>query len=408
MEGSRPATAEDLSRIAEAGRARAPGARAHEGRRVVVGARPIAEPFEDAYGALIDRDDGRWSSGRWRRPSWASVWSPRAAPGRDARRHQRPLRRARRSRGRRGQAMADDLVAFCEERGCTGIDALALPGPPDDEELLRGVRVHSTGARDAPESSTGTSETWDLPPALRPVRDPTALVDLAVAAEGEDGTGFFLGTTSSPRRRPLRRRLDRPGRHRGPHRPPPHRPAHHAAPRRRPWKLAGRQSPSTLSHGRLVLGAGIGIDRSHEFSAFAEPSDDRSARRAPRRGTGHRHAALDRGAGPPFRAAIFTSTACAASPAIPTTPHPHLVRRPLRPHPAPLRRAARYDGVVPIGDLPPEAVPQLLTRCPAPHQPITPSTLPSPPHGRPARAPADNTSLQAPPGGWRPSSLTHL
>src|SRR5207344_2530873 len=31
------------------------------------------------------------------------------------------------------------------------------------------------------------------------------------------------------------------------------------------------------------------------------------------------------------------------------------------PHRRPLRRAARYDGVVPIGDLPPEAVTELLS-----------------------------------------------
>jgi alkanesulfonate monooxygenase SsuD/methylene tetrahydromethanopterin reductase-like flavin-dependent oxidoreductase (luciferase family) len=48
-------------------------------------------------------------------------------------------------------------------------------------------------------------------------------------------------------------------------------------PRRRPWKLA-REAVSLdhLSHGRVVLGVGIGTDHSREFSAFGEPSDVRT------------------------------------------------------------------------------------------------------------------------------------
>jgi hypothetical protein len=34
--------------------------------------------------------------------------------------------------------MADDLVAFCATRGCTGIDALALPGHRTTKNFFEG------------------------------------------------------------------------------------------------------------------------------------------------------------------------------------------------------------------------------------------------------------------------------
>jgi GNAT superfamily N-acetyltransferase len=37
-----------------------------------------------------------------------------------------------------GEAMADDLVAFCATRGCTGIDALALPGHRTTKNFFEG------------------------------------------------------------------------------------------------------------------------------------------------------------------------------------------------------------------------------------------------------------------------------
>ncbi|GCE14816.1 LLM class flavin-dependent oxidoreductase [Tengunoibacter tsumagoiensis] len=47
-------------------------------------------------------------------------------------------------------------------------------------------------------------------------------------------------------------------------------------PRRRPWKVA-REAVTLdhLSHGRLVLGVGIGSDQGREFSCFGEEADDR-------------------------------------------------------------------------------------------------------------------------------------
>jgi alkanesulfonate monooxygenase SsuD/methylene tetrahydromethanopterin reductase-like flavin-dependent oxidoreductase (luciferase family) len=46
-------------------------------------------------------------------------------------------------------------------------------------------------------------------------------------------------------------------------------------PRRRPWKVA-REAVTVdhLSHGRLVLGVGLGIDFWHEFGGFGEPATD--------------------------------------------------------------------------------------------------------------------------------------
>src|SRR4051794_688491 len=51
--------------------------------------------------------------------------------------------------------------------------------------------------------------------------------------------------------------------------------------RRRPWKVA-REAVTLdhLSHGRLVLGVGLGIDFWREFSAFGEPAEDDVARAA--------------------------------------------------------------------------------------------------------------------------------
>ncbi len=47
-------------------------------------------------------------------------------------------------------------------------------------------------------------------------------------------------------------------------------------PRRRPWKLARETfTLDHLSHGRLVLGVGIGSDSEREYSCFGEPGDDR-------------------------------------------------------------------------------------------------------------------------------------
>ena len=130
MEGSRPAAAEDLPRIAELAALARDELVPMKGGALWSAREAVAEPFEDAYGALIDRDDALVVVGtvdeavigfgvvtleRLRTGEMLGVISDLfVEPG-------------ARAIGV-GEAMADDLVAFCETRGCTGIDALALPG----------------------------------------------------------------------------------------------------------------------------------------------------------------------------------------------------------------------------------------------------------------------------------------
>jgi GNAT superfamily N-acetyltransferase len=130
MEGSRPATTEDLPRIAELAELARDELVPMKGGALWSAREAVAEPFEDAYGALIDRDDafvvvgtvdetvvgfGVVTLERLRTGETLGIISDLfVEPG-------------ARAIGV-GEAMADDLVAFCETRGCTGIDALALPG----------------------------------------------------------------------------------------------------------------------------------------------------------------------------------------------------------------------------------------------------------------------------------------
>jgi alkanesulfonate monooxygenase SsuD/methylene tetrahydromethanopterin reductase-like flavin-dependent oxidoreductase (luciferase family) len=192
--------------------------------------------------------------------------------------------------------------------------------------------------------------------------EPEALVDLAIAAEQAGWDGFFLWdhvvhrvdgpyidawiALAAIAARTERLRL-------GPLVTP--------VPRRRPWKLA-REAVSLdhLSRGRLVLGVGIGTDHSREFSAFGEPSDDRT--RAER---------LDEGleiitklwAGEPsrFSGAHFHVDGVRFLPRPLQQPRIPIWCAAHWPHRTPLRRAARYDGVAPVGDLPPDALPALLS-----------------------------------------------
>jgi alkanesulfonate monooxygenase SsuD/methylene tetrahydromethanopterin reductase-like flavin-dependent oxidoreductase (luciferase family) len=117
-------------------------------------------------------------------------------------------------------------------------------------------------------------------------------------------------------------------------------------PRRRPWNLA-RQAATLdqLSRGRAVLGVGAGTERTAEFGGFGEETD-----------LAERAAMLDEGL-------ELISAAWSGAPVQHAGKHyrvdgfafePVPVQRPLPvwvgatwPHPRPLRRAARWQGVFP-------------------------------------------------------------
>ncbi|MCW2616006.1 MAG: luciferase [Frankiales bacterium] len=120
-------------------------------------------------------------------------------------------------------------------------------------------------------------------------------------------------------------------------------------PRRRPVKLAREvASLDRLSGGRLVPGVGIGGDGSGELSATGEQLDDRT-----------RAAMLDEGldvlraawTGEPVHHRgehyVVDGLTLLPTPARPAGPPVWVAAR--FGNPAPLRRAARHDGVFPIG-----------------------------------------------------------
>jgi alkanesulfonate monooxygenase SsuD/methylene tetrahydromethanopterin reductase-like flavin-dependent oxidoreductase (luciferase family) len=119
-------------------------------------------------------------------------------------------------------------------------------------------------------------------------------------------------------------------------------------PRRRPWIVA-RQSVTLdhLSGGRLVLGVGLGHPPEAEYAAFGEDPD--AAARARR---------LDEGlailaglwSGEPFAhdGETYTLSRMTFLPKPMQQPRPPVWVAGYWPHRAPMRRAARWDGVVPL------------------------------------------------------------
>jgi alkanesulfonate monooxygenase SsuD/methylene tetrahydromethanopterin reductase-like flavin-dependent oxidoreductase (luciferase family) len=119
-------------------------------------------------------------------------------------------------------------------------------------------------------------------------------------------------------------------------------------PRRRPWKLA-RESASLdqLSGGRLVQGVGIGGDWWGEYSAFAEPPEDKV-----------HGAMLDEGlevlaglwSGEPFsyQGTYYKVTDAHFLPTPAQRPRIPVWVAGIWPNRRPIRRAARWDGVFPI------------------------------------------------------------
>ncbi len=142
-------------------------------------------------------------------------------------------------------------------------------------------------------------------------------------------------------------------------------------PRRRPWKLA--KEITTLDHlsgGRVIFGVGLGWPPEDEFACFGEPAQDRE--RAER---------LDEGlaviaglwSGEPFSYSgrHFTVDAARFLPPPLQQPRPPVWVAAMSHHPGPYRRAARWDGIVPIHPdgvpLPPDDVAAARERCVGAH-----------------------------------------
>lgn len=130
MEGSRPATVDDLPRIVELARLLRHELVAMKGGELWSNREALGEPLDDAYARRLDGNDvlvvvgtvdetvvgfGVVTLERLRSGSTLGVISDLFVEP-DAR-----------GIGV-GESMADELVAFCAAHGCVGIDALALPG----------------------------------------------------------------------------------------------------------------------------------------------------------------------------------------------------------------------------------------------------------------------------------------
>jgi alkanesulfonate monooxygenase SsuD/methylene tetrahydromethanopterin reductase-like flavin-dependent oxidoreductase (luciferase family) len=118
--------------------------------------------------------------------------------------------------------------------------------------------------------------------------------------------------------------------------------------RRRPWVVA-RQAVSLdqLSGGRLVFGVGLGGDGWREFSGYGEPSPPRV--RAERLDEALAVVlGLWKGAPLRYDGAHFKIADVTVLPTPVQQPRIPVWVADIWPHPAPLRRAARYDGVFPI------------------------------------------------------------
>jgi GNAT superfamily N-acetyltransferase len=130
VESSRPATADDVPRIVELARVMRAELTAMRGGELWAEREAWPEPLDDAYRALVDRDDALMVVGTIDDTplGFGAVVLELLRSGRtlgvitDL-----FVEEGARSVGV-GEAMADALVAYCTTRDCIGIDARALPG----------------------------------------------------------------------------------------------------------------------------------------------------------------------------------------------------------------------------------------------------------------------------------------
>jgi len=140
MEGSRPASVEDLPRIAELAELARDELVPMKGGALWSAREAVAEPFEDTYATLIDWNDALVVVGTVDETvvGFGVVTLERLRTGETlgiiGDLFVEPGARAVGV----GEAMSDDLVAFCAARGCTGIDALALPGHRTTKNFFEG------------------------------------------------------------------------------------------------------------------------------------------------------------------------------------------------------------------------------------------------------------------------------
>jgi ribosomal protein S18 acetylase RimI-like enzyme len=130
VEGSRPATPDDLPRIVELARLLRHELIPMKGGALWSSREALAEPLDAAYAKLLDRDDAFVVVGTVDETviGFAVVTLERLRTGETlgviSDLFVEPDARAVGV----GESMVDELVAFCAARGCIGIDTLALPG----------------------------------------------------------------------------------------------------------------------------------------------------------------------------------------------------------------------------------------------------------------------------------------
>jgi ribosomal protein S18 acetylase RimI-like enzyme len=130
VEGSRPASADDIPRIVELARLMRAELAAMRGGSLWLEREAWPEPLAESYQAIVDRDDALVVVGTIDGVvvGFAAVVVEQLRSG--ARLgvitdlFVEPEARAVGV----GEAMADALTAHCEAKGCVGVDAVALPG----------------------------------------------------------------------------------------------------------------------------------------------------------------------------------------------------------------------------------------------------------------------------------------
>src|SRR4051794_36409043 len=179
---------------------------------------------------------------------------------------------------------------------------------------------------------------------MGPLGDPVALVDLAVRAERAGWDGVFLWDHVLNEHRAIVDTWTTLGAIAAATQTIRLGPMVTPLPRRRPWIVARQASTvSRLSHGRLVLGAGLGVDETGDLSRFGETGDVATRAglldegldvlRGLWSGAGYRHD------GPSFTVDVEASV-----------PEPHPIPIWIASStgaPSVLRRAVRADGIFP-------------------------------------------------------------